>query len=126
VDLGLDTSATIDSMFNAQTFSPSQRIIESGNVIENVQFVPSSDITAAAATGGTVRFTVWSATPIPVGDELPIMSIGSVQCDGAYVDGSTQRMTFECPAEGLSRADGEQIIVRGNARTIWKFGRYTR
>jgi hypothetical protein len=73
-----------------------------------------------------VRFTVWSDTPIPVGNELPIMSIGSVQCDGSYVDGSTTRMMFECPAEGLSVADGEPIIVRGNARTIWKFGTYSR
>jgi hypothetical protein len=120
-----DTSATVDSMFNAPTFTPAQRIIESGNVIENVEFVSSSGVTAAA-TGGTVRFTVRSETPIAVGDELPIMSIGSVQCDGSYVDGSTKRMIFECPADGLASADGEQIIVRGSVRTIWKFGRYSR
>ena len=94
-------------------------------MIENVEFGPSSDA-AAVATSGTVRFTVRSETPIPVGDELLIMFIGSVQCDGSYIDGSTQRMIFECPAADLSRADGEQIIVRGNARTIWKFGTYSR
>jgi hypothetical protein len=119
------TSETSDSTFNAPIFSASQRIIEYGNRVENVEVVPSSGVNATAA-GGTVRFTVWSETAIPVGDELPVMSIGSVQCDGSYVDSSTQRMIFECPAEGLSRADGEQIIVRGNARTIWKFGTYSR
>jgi len=83
----------------------------------------------AAAIGnpnGTVRFSVSSATPFPVGDELPIMSIGSVECDGSYLDGSTQRMMFECPADGLSQASGEPIIVRANARTIWRFGTYLR
>jgi hypothetical protein len=119
------TSGTDGSAFNTSALSASQRIIESGNVIENVEFVPSSDA-GAAPTSGAVRFTVRSETPIPVGDELLIMFIGSVQCDGSYIDGSTQRMIFECPAADLSRADGEQIIVRGNARTIWKFGTYSR
>jgi len=119
-----DTSGAVDS-FNAQTLSGSQRIIENGNVIENVEYVPQTGV-GAAAINGTVRFTVRTETPIPVSDELPIMFIGSVQCDGSYVDGSTQRMIFECLAEGLSLADGEQIIVRGNARTIWKFGTYSK
>jgi hypothetical protein len=121
-----DTSGAVDSIFNAPTFSGLRRIIEHGNVIENVQFVPAAGAGAAATNGsGTVRFKVWSETPIPVGNELPIMSIGSVQCDGSYVDGSTQRMMFECPAQGLSLADGEQIIVRSNARTIWSFGTFS-
>jgi len=119
-----DTSGAVDS-FNAPTLSGSQRIIENGNVIENVEYVAQTGV-GAAAINGTVRFTVRTETPIPVSDELPIMFIGSVQCDGSYVDGSTQRMIFECLAEGLSLADGEQIIVRGNARTIWKFGTYSR
>ncbi len=117
------TTAAVDSIFNAPTFNG--RIIEHGNEIKDVQFVPPAGVGAAATNGsGTVRFEVSSETPIPVGDELPIMSIGSVQCgDGSYLDGSTQRMMFECPAQGL--ADGAQIIVRGNARTIWKFGTFS-
>src|SRR5262249_14785373 len=114
------TSGAVDT-FTAQTLGASPRTIEIGNAIENVEYVPWAGV-GAAATSGTVRFTVRSETPIPVGDELPTMFIGSVQCDGSYVDGSTQRMIFECPAEGLSLVDGEQIIVRGNAHTIWKFG----
>jgi hypothetical protein len=122
-----ETSGAVESTFSPQTPGVSQRIIESGNVIENVQVVPAAGVDAAAASGGgTVRFTVRTETPIPVGDELPVMSIGPVQCDGSYVDGSTQRMIFECPAEGLSAAAGEPITVRGNARTIWKFGTYSR
>ena len=54
------------------------------------------------------------------------MAIGSIRCDGSYVDGSTQRMTFECPAMGLQTvADGEQIIVAGNARSRWSFGAFS-
>ncbi len=117
--------------FNAQTDSPAQRVIENGNVIENVQYVSDTGAATAAAeatsgTNGTVRFTVWSPTPIPVGNELPTMSIGSVQCDGSYVDGSTNRMMFECPADALTGAEGQPITVRGSARTIWKFGTYSR
>jgi hypothetical protein len=96
-------------------------------VIESVEVVAPAGVgAAAAAAGGTVRFTVRSETPVPVGNELPVMSIGSVQCDGSYVDGSTQRMLFECPAEGLALASGAEITVRGNARTIWRFGIYSR
>jgi hypothetical protein len=116
--------------FNAQADGPTQRVIENGNVIENVQYVASTGAAAAAeaASGnnGTVRFTVWSPTSIPVGNELPTMSIGSVQCDGSYVDGSTNRMMFECPADALTGAEGQPITVRGSANTIWKFGTYSR
>src|SRR5215475_8469641 len=73
-----------------------------------------------------LRLTVLTNTPIPVGNELPIMSVGSVQCDGSYVDGSTQRMMFECPAQDLWLADGAQITVRSNARAIWNFGAFSR
>jgi hypothetical protein len=52
------------------------------------------------------------------------MSIGSVQCDGFYIDGSMQHMTFECPAQGLWLAEGAQITVRNNARTSWNFGTF--
>jgi hypothetical protein len=110
--------------------APGQRVIESGNVIEKVEHISTSGIAAAAptttSTTGTVRFTVWTPTPIPVGDELPTMSIGSAQCDGSYVDGSTQRMMFECPAAALVGAEGQPIVVRPNARTTWKFGTYSR
>jgi hypothetical protein len=124
---GSETSASVDSAVDAPTVSAPPRSIEDGNVIENVQVVAPAGVGAAAtAAGGTVRFTVRSETPIPVGNELPIMSIGSVQCDGSYVDGSTQRMIFECPAEDLALANGAEITVRGNARTIWKFGTYSR
>jgi hypothetical protein len=122
-----DTSGVVDLIFDVPTFSGSPRVIDQGNAIENVQFVPAARVGEAPAIsgGGTVRLTVSTNTPIPVGNELPIMSIGSVQCDGSYVDGSTQRMMFECPAQGLSLADGEQIIVRGNAHTIWNFGPFS-
>lgn len=106
---------------------PSPRIIQEGNVIENVQFVPTTNVGAAAVAGlsGTVRLNVRTQTPIPVGNELPTMFIGSVGCDGSYVDGSTQRMVFECPAQDLSTADGQPITVRGSARTIWSFGTFS-
>jgi hypothetical protein len=120
------TSGEVDSTLSPERPNASQRIIESGNVIETIQVIPSASVDAATSGSGTVRFTVWSDTPILVGDELPAMTIGSVQCDGSYVDGSTQRMIFECPAADLADADGEQITVRGNARTIWKFGTYSR
>ncbi len=126
LDQDSDKSESVDSILTAPASSQSRRIIEQGNVIENVQFVrPSGVGEAATNSSGTVRFTVWSNTPILVGNELPIMSIGSVQCDGSYVDGSTQRMMFECPAQGLWLADGERIIVRSNARTIWSFGNFS-
>jgi len=121
-----DGSEQVDSVLDASISIQSRRIIEQGNVIENVQFVPAGGAGAAVTTGnGTVRFTVFSNTPILVGNELPIMSIGSVQCDGSYVDGSTQHMTFVCPAEGLSLANGDPIIVRSNARTSWNFGTFS-
>src|SRR5262249_45187622 len=56
------------------------RLIEQGNVIENVQFVPASNAGAAvpaAGASGTVRLNVRTQTPIPVGNELPTMFIGS-------------------------------------------------
>jgi hypothetical protein len=123
---------TLPDTFAAQTAESSGRVIDQGNVIENVQYVASTGIGTAAPLGaapaggdGTVLFTVHSNTSIPVGDELPLMSIGSVQCDGSYVDGSTQRMMFECPAQDLWQADGASINVRGNAHTIWNFGTFS-
>jgi hypothetical protein len=102
-------AAAVDStpdaaISTATTFQVAPRVIEQGNVIESVQqFVPATGVAAAATTAnGTVRFTVRSETPIPVGNELPTMAIGSVQCDGSYVDGSTQRLVFECLAQDLS------------------------
>jgi hypothetical protein len=111
----------------ATTFQVAPRVIEQGNVIESVeQFVPATGVAAAAMTAnGTVRFTVRSETPIPVGNELPTMAIGSVQCDGSYVDGSTQRMVFECLAQDLSLAEGQAITVRGNVHTVWSFGTFS-
>jgi hypothetical protein len=122
--VGSVPEATISS---ATTSLAAPRIIEQGNVIENVQFVPAAAGVAAAATSdnGNVRFNVRSETPFPVGNELPTMSIGSVQCDGSYVDGSTQRMVFECTAQDLSLADGQPISVRGNVHTIWNFGTFS-
>lgn len=114
-------------MLDGQASGRSPRVIDQGNVIENVQFVPVGGAGPAAASNGngTVRFTVSTNTPILVGDELPVMSIGSVQCDGSYVDGSTQRMMFECPAQDLWLAEGAPITVRTNARTIWNFGTFS-
>jgi hypothetical protein len=111
-----------------QASGRSPRVIDQGNVIESAQFVPATGAGAAAtiAGNGTVRLTVFTNMPIPVGNELPIMSVGSVQCYGSYVDGSTQRMMFECPAQGLWLADGAQITVRSNARAIWNFGTFNR
>jgi hypothetical protein len=120
------TTAAVDSMPGAATSNATTFQATQGNVIENVQYVPATGVAAAATTGsGTVRFTVWSETPIPVGNELPIMSIGSAQCDGSYMDGSTQRMVFECPAQDLWLAEGAPISVRGNARTIRNFGTFS-
>jgi hypothetical protein len=111
-----------------QASGRSPRVIDQGNVIESAQFVPATGAGAAATNAGkgTVRLTVSTNTPIPVGNELPIMYVGSVQCYGSYVDGSTQRMMFVCPAEGLWLADGAQITVRGNARAVWNFGAFSR
>jgi hypothetical protein len=111
-----------------QASGRSPRVIDQGNVIESARFVPATGAGAAAtgAGNGTVRLTVFTNTPIPVGNELSIMSVGSVQCYGSYVDGSTQRMRFECPAQGLLLADGAQITVRNNARAIWNFGAFNR
>ena len=121
-------SATLaGAALDGQASGRSPRVIDQGNVIESVQFVPVTGAGAAAtiAGNGTVRLTVLTNTPIPVGNELPIMSVGSVQCDGSYVDGSTQRMMFECPAQDLWLADGAQITVRSNARAIWNFGAFS-
>src|SRR5215467_14114125 len=127
----LATTAASNTLAGAasggQASGRSPRVISQGNVIESVQFVPATGAGAAAtiASNGTVRLTVFTNTPIPVGNELPIMSVGSVQCDGSYVDGSTQRMMFECPAQDLSLADGEPITVRSNARSVWNFGAFS-
>ena len=127
-----DTTAASNTLAGAasggQASGRSPRVIGQGNVIESVQFVPATGPGAAAAVAGngTVRLTVFTNTPIPVGNELPIMSVGSVQCDGSYVDGSTQRMRFECPAQALLLADGAQITVRSNARVVWNFGAFNR
>jgi hypothetical protein len=127
---GVDTTAASSTLAGAalkgQASGRAPRVIDQGNVIESVQFVPATGAAAAIAGTGTVRLTIRTNTPIPVGNELPIMSIGSVQCYGSYVDGSTQRMRFECPAQGPSLADGAQITVRSNARTVWNFGAFSR
>lgn len=122
-----DTLAGARAALDGQGSDRSLRIIDQGNVIESVQFVPATEPGAAPALAGmgTVRLTVSTNTPIPVGNELAIMSIGSVQCDGSYVDGSTQRMVFECPAQALWLSEGAQITVRNNARTIWNFGTFS-
>jgi hypothetical protein len=107
-----------------QASGRSPRVINQGNVIESARFVPATGAGAAAtgAGNGTVRLTIFTNTPITVGNELPILSVGSVQCYGSYVDGSTQRMMFECPAQDLMLADGAQITLRSNARAILNFG----
>jgi hypothetical protein len=127
-DTTVASSALAGAASGGQASGRSPRVIAQGNVIESVQSVPATGAGAAAtiASNGTVRLTVFTNTPIPVGNELPIMSVGSVQCYGSYVDGSTQRMMFECPAQGLSLADGAQITVRSNARAVWDFGTFSR
>jgi hypothetical protein len=126
-DVDADGSDARGSVAGVASPVSSQRVIENGNVLERIESVAASGAAAAGiGSNGTVRLTVSSATPFPVGDELPIMSIGSVECDGSYLDASTQRMVFECPADGLSQASGALIIVRANARTIWRFGTYSR
>jgi hypothetical protein len=126
-DTTVASSALAGAASGGQASGRSPRVIDQGNVIESVQFVPATGAGAAAtiAGKGTVRLTVFTNKPIPVGNELPIMSVGLVQCYGSYVDGSTQRMRFECPAQGLSLADGAQITVRGNARAVWNFGAFS-
>jgi hypothetical protein len=128
VDTTAESNALAGAALNGQASGRSPSVIDQGNVIESVQFVPATGAAAAAtiAGKGTVRLTVFTNTPIPVGNELLIMSVGSVQCYGSYVDGSTQRMMFECPAQDLSLADGEQITVRSNARAVWNFGAFSR
>lgn len=126
-----DTS-TLSGLSNAQALEfSSGRVIYDGNVVENVEFVastatPTGSFAAVASSNasGTVRLTVTTKTSIPVSNELLTMSIGTAKCDGSYVDGSTQRMIFECLAQDLSAADGAAITVRGNARTTWNFGTF--
>jgi hypothetical protein len=113
------------AVLDKPTFSGSPRVIEQGNVIENVQFVPAVDFGTSITSGGTVRFDMWSETVVPVGDEIPVMLIGSAQCDGTYLDASTQRMMFQCPAESLPANQGQEIIVRANGRTTWSFGTFS-
>jgi hypothetical protein len=111
---------------NEPTFNRAPRVIEQGTVIESVQFVPAADFgTTSSTSSGTVRFDVWSETAVPVGDEIPVMQIGSAQCDGTYVDASTQRMTFQCLAEALPANEGQQIVVRANGRTTLSFGTFS-
>ncbi len=96
----------------------SMRVIDQGNVIEDIQSAPG--LANGATSKGTVRFIVWAETPVSVSNELLTMGIGSVQCDGSYVDGSTQRMMFDCPADELSSvSEGEQIRFGNNTRMRW-------
>jgi hypothetical protein len=112
-------------MFADATSNVSRRVIEEGNVIEDVELIPAAGVGQAATKGGTVRFTLRTEKPILVTNELITLSVGSIVCDGSYLDGSTQRMVFECPAEGLlSVGDGEQIVV-ASGRTRWNFGRFS-
>ncbi len=123
---GASGAGAASLVVDGSTFNGTARMIEEGNVIEDVQYIPASGGMVAKNGGGTVRFTVSTEKPILPGDELTQMAIGSIRCDGSYVDGSTQRMTFECPAMGLQTvADGEQIIVAGNARSRWSFGAFS-
>jgi len=121
------TEGASSMLLDGPTFNRTTRIIEEGNAIEEVQYIPATGAAMAAKDGGgMVRFTVSTEKPILPGDELTEMAIGSIRCDGSYVNGSTQRMTFECPAEGLQTvADGEQITVSGNASTRWSFGTFS-
>src|SRR5262249_46094740 len=115
-----------DGVFEGTSLNVSRHVIEQGNLIETAQFVPAPDFGAASRqSSGTVRFDVWAERSIAVSDELPVMSIGSAQCDGAYVDGSTHRMSFQCAAEDLPANEGQQITIRGNAGTIWSFGTFS-
>ena len=126
LNAGGDQPVGFDSLFEARSLNARRQVIEQGNLIENAQFVPAVDFGAASRQGsGTVRFNVWAERSIAVSDELPVMSIGSAQCDGAYVDGSTQRMSFQCAAEDLPANEGQQITIRGNAGTIWSFGTFS-
>src|SRR5262249_47091007 len=68
----------------AASSNDSRRVIEEGNVIE--------DVDTATMKGGTVRFTLRTEKPILVTNELITLSVGSIVCDGSYLDGSTQRM----------------------------------
>jgi len=123
---GASGAGAASLVVDGSTFNGTARMIEEGNVIEDVQYIPASGGMVAKNGGGTVRFTVSTEKPILPGDELTQMAIGSIRCDGSYVDGSTQRMTFECPAKGLQTvAYGESIIVGGNARTRWSFGAFS-
>ena len=126
LDEGGDQPAGYDRVFEGTSLNRSRQIIEQGNVIEDAQFIPVADFGAASRQSiGTVRFDVWTERGITVSDELPVMSIGSAQCDGGYVDGSTHQMSFQCAAEDLPANEGQQITIRGNAGTSWSFGRFS-
>lgn len=124
---GGDAEGASIATFDPSAINGSTRTINQGNLIEDVQFVPAEASRGVAGVdNGTVRFTVWSERAIPPGDELTTMSVGVVVCDGSYVDGSTRRMMFECPAAAMSSvADGEQITVSSNGRTRWNFGAFS-
>ncbi len=114
-----------EAMLERANTNSSTHLIDQGNEIEDVELIPSAGGGTATTKGGTVRFTLRTEKPILATNELITLSIGSIQCDGSYLDGSTQRMVFECPAEGLaSLAEGEQIIL-GNGRTRWSFGSFS-
>src|SRR5262249_54127234 len=117
--------AGADAMFADGTSNVSGRGIEEGNVIEAGGLLPPAGADKAGTKEGTGPFNLRTGKPILATNELVTMSVGSIECDGSYLDGSTQRMVFECPAEGLlSVGDGEQITV-GSGRTRWNFGRFS-
>ena len=100
-----------------------RRVIEQGNVIEDVRYVADE----SNGTGnGTMRITVRTETPVPVSNELLTMGIGPVECDGWYVEGSTHRMAFDCPADAISSlSGGEPISAGNNALRPWQFGTFS-
>jgi hypothetical protein len=54
------------------------------------------------------------------------MGIGPVECDGWYVEGSTHRMAFDCPADAISSlSGGEPISAGNNALRPWQFGTFS-
>lgn len=104
------------------------RTITEGNSIEDVRVIAARGAGAASNSGdGTVQFILSTQTAVTIGDELLTMSVGSATCDGWYVDGSIQRMTFECPLSALdSLAGGEEIAVSNNGRVRWSFGSFSK
>jgi len=98
-----------------------RQVIEQGNAIEDVRYIGESN-----GGSGTMRFTVSTQTPVTVGDELLTMGIGPVDCDGSYIEGSTHRMAFDCPADAISSLrGGEPISFGNNARRLWQLGAFS-